>query len=87
MPFGWQSACRVFVDDAEAVDLAAEPLAEHAALFPQRVNLSVVSRIDDAAFRMRVWSVVSASPWPAEAVPRVGAAVVGRGLDREPTAS
>ena len=46
----------VFVDDAEAVDLARlGPIAEHAALFPDRVNLSVVSRIDDGSFRMRVW--------------------------------
>ena len=46
----------VFVDYAEAVDLARlGPLAETSPLFPQRVNLSVVSRIDEAAFRMRVW--------------------------------
>ena len=46
----------VFVDDAEAVDLERlGPLAETSALFPQRVNLSVVSRIDEAVFRMRVW--------------------------------
>ena len=46
----------VFVEDAEAVDLARlGPLAEHAPLFPERVNLSVVSQIDEAVFRMRVW--------------------------------
>lgn len=46
----------IFVDDAEAIDLATlGPLAEHAALFPERVNLSVVSPMDDGAFRMRVW--------------------------------
>ena len=46
----------VFVDDAEVVDLARlGPLVEHAPLFPDRVNLSVVSQRGDGAFRMRVW--------------------------------
>ena len=72
----------VFVDDAEAVDLARlGPLAEESALFPQRVNLSVVSRIDDSSFRMRVWErgagITMACGSGACAV---GVAVVRRGL-------
>ena len=72
----------VFVDDAEAVDLARlGPLAEHAALFPQRVNLSVVSRIGDAAFRMRVWERgVGITMACGSGACAVGAAVVRRGL-------
>jgi diaminopimelate epimerase len=46
----------VFVDDAERVDIERiGPLVETASLFPDRVNLSVVSRRDDGSFRMRVW--------------------------------
>ena len=46
----------IFVEDAESVDLARlGPLAEHSPLFPERVNLSVVSQMKDGAFRMRVW--------------------------------
>ena len=46
----------VFVEDAEAVDLASiGPMVETSPLFPQRVNLSVVSPLADGSFRMRVW--------------------------------
>lgn len=46
----------VFVEDAEAVELAAiGPLVETSPLFPQRVNFSVVSPLADDGFRMRVW--------------------------------
>ena len=46
----------VFVEDAEAVDLATiGPRVETSPLFPQRVNFSVVSQLPDGAFRMRVW--------------------------------
>ena len=46
----------VFVEDAEAVDLATiGPRVETSPLFPQRVNFSVDSQLPDGAFRMRVW--------------------------------
>ena len=46
----------VFVEDAEAVDLAnIGPRVETSPLFPQRVNFSVVSQLPDGALRMRVW--------------------------------
>jgi diaminopimelate epimerase len=46
----------VFVEDAEAIDLAGiGPQIETSPLFPQRVNFSVVSQMADGAFRMRVW--------------------------------
>jgi diaminopimelate epimerase len=46
----------VFVEDAERVDIERiGPLVETAPLFPDRMNLSVVSRRDDGSFRMRVW--------------------------------
>ena len=46
----------VFVEDAEVLDLARlGPQVEHSSLFPDRVNLSVLSRRDDGSFRMRVW--------------------------------
>ena len=51
------------------------------ALFPQRVNLSVVSRIGDAAFRMRVWERgVGITMACGSGACAVGAAVVRRGL-------
>jgi len=46
----------VFVEDAEAVDLAGVgSRVETSPLFPQRVNFSVVSPLPDGSFRMRVW--------------------------------
>ena len=46
----------VFVEDAEGLDLARlGPQVEQSSLFPDRANLSVLSRRDDGSFRMRVW--------------------------------
>ena len=46
----------VFVEDAEGLDLARlGPQVEHSSLFPDRVNLSLLSRRDDGSFRMRIW--------------------------------
>ena len=72
----------VFVDDAEAVDLRRlGPLVEHDALFPDRVNLSVVSRIDEGAFRMRVWERgVGITMACGSGACAVGVAIVRRGL-------
>jgi diaminopimelate epimerase len=45
-----------FVDDAEAVDLAAlGPVLEHHALFPQRANIGVAAVRDRNRLRLRVW--------------------------------
>jgi len=44
-----------FVDDADAVDLAAVgPLIEHHSLFPERVNASFAA-VNDSSIRLRVW--------------------------------
>ena len=46
----------LFVDDAEAVDLARlGPLLEHHPLFPDRANISFVHKLGEGRFRMRVW--------------------------------
>jgi diaminopimelate epimerase len=45
-----------FVDDAEAIDLAAlGPVLEHHPLFPQRANIGVAVIRDRANIRLRVW--------------------------------
>jgi diaminopimelate epimerase len=45
-----------FVDDVEAVDLAAlGPVLEHHTLFPQRANIGVAAIRDRANIRLRVW--------------------------------
>ncbi|MGH7114808.1 MAG: diaminopimelate epimerase, partial [Stellaceae bacterium] len=45
-----------FVDDAEAVDLAAlGPALEHHRLFPRRANIGVATVRDRANLRLRVW--------------------------------
>ncbi len=45
-----------FVDDAEAVDLAAlGPRIEHAPLFPERVNVGLVQTLGPDHLRYRVW--------------------------------
>jgi diaminopimelate epimerase len=45
-----------FVDDVEAVDLAAlGPILEHHPLFPQRVNIGVAAICDGSHIRLRVW--------------------------------
>ena len=45
-----------FVDDAEAIDLAAlGPILEHHPLFPQRANIGVAAIRDHESIRLRVW--------------------------------
>ena len=45
-----------FVDDAEAIDLAAlGPVLEHHPLFPQRANIGVAAIRDHESIRLRVW--------------------------------
>ena len=45
-----------FVNDAEAVDLAAlGPGLEHHPMFPERANIGVVTVLDRARLRLRVW--------------------------------
>ena len=48
--------CTFFVDDAEAIDLAARgPEIEHHPLFPERTNVQFASLIAPDTLRMRVW--------------------------------
>lgn len=48
--------CSFFVEDAEAVDLAARgPEVEHHPLFPARTNVQFASLIGPDHLRMRVW--------------------------------
>ncbi len=48
--------CTFFVDDAEAVDLAARGAAmEHHPLYPERTNVQFASLIGPDHLRMRVW--------------------------------
>jgi diaminopimelate epimerase len=45
-----------FIDDPEAVDLAAlGPALEHHPLFPQRANIGVARVLDRGHLRLRVW--------------------------------
>ncbi|MEW5729549.1 MAG: diaminopimelate epimerase [Pseudomonadota bacterium] len=45
-----------FVEDAEAVDLAAlGPVLENHAFFPERANIEVAQVLGDGRIRMRVW--------------------------------
>ena len=45
-----------FVDDVEAVDLAAlGPLVERHALFPERTNVEIAQLLPSGRIRMRVW--------------------------------
>ncbi|WP_135081126.1 diaminopimelate epimerase [Terasakiella sp. SH-1] len=45
-----------FVKDAETVDLeAAGPHVETHPFFPERINVEVVSKMEDGSLRMRVW--------------------------------
>jgi diaminopimelate epimerase len=45
-----------FVDDAEAVDLAAlGPVMENHSLFPERANIEVAQVLGEGRIRMRVW--------------------------------
>lgn len=46
----------MFVDDVAAIDLEdIGPKLEHADIFPDRANISIVQKLDDTKFRMRVW--------------------------------
>lgn len=48
--------CTFFVEDAEAVDLAAfGPRIEHHPLYPERTNVQVASLVGTDHLRMRVW--------------------------------
>ena len=48
--------CTFFVEDAEAVDLAARgPEIEHHPLFPERTNVQFAQVIGENELRMRVW--------------------------------
>lgn len=48
--------CTFFVDDAEAVDLAAFGAAhEHHPLYPERTNVQVAQIVGENHIRMRVW--------------------------------
>lgn len=48
--------CTFFVEDAEAVDLAARgPEIEHHPLFPERTNVQFASVVAPDTLRMRVW--------------------------------
>ncbi len=45
-----------FVDDAEAIDLAAlGPALEHDEVFPERANIGIAQVIDRHTIRLRVW--------------------------------
>ncbi|MDF2096804.1 diaminopimelate epimerase [Aquibaculum arenosum] len=45
-----------FVEDADAIDLAAlGPQIEHAPLFPERTNVQVVQVLPDGALKHRIW--------------------------------
>ena len=75
----------VFVEDAEAVDLSRlGPLVETSSLFPDRVNLSVVSPLSNGGFRMRVWERgVGITMACGSGACAVGVAVARRGLGSE----
>ena len=75
----------VFVEDAERVDIERiGPLVETAPLFPDRVNLSVVSHRDDGSFRMRVWERgVGITMACGSGACASGVAVVRRGLGQD----
>ena len=46
----------MFVEDVAVIDLEdIGPNLEHADIFPDRANISIVQKLDDAKFRMRVW--------------------------------
>lgn len=48
--------CTFFVDDVEAIDLAARgPVIEHHALYPQRTNVQFAQITGPDRIRMRVW--------------------------------
>ena len=75
----------VFVEDAEGLDLARlGPQVEHSSLFPDRVNLSLLSRRDDGSFRMRVWERgVGITMACGSGACASGVAIARRGLGRD----
>ncbi|MAC77923.1 MAG: diaminopimelate epimerase [Rhodobacteraceae bacterium] len=80
--------CTFFVDDAEAVDLAAfGPPHEHHPLYPQRTNVQVAQIIGPDRIRMRVWergtgiTLASGSSSCATAVAAARRALTGRKVD------
>ena len=77
--------CTFFVDDAEAVDLAARGAAiEHHPLYPQRTNVQFASVIGPDHLRMRVWergvgvTLASGSSSCATAVAAARRGITGR---------
>ena len=76
-----------FVEDAEAIDLESlGPELEHHALFPERANIGVASKIGKDALRLRVWergagvTLACGSGACAAAVAAVRRGVTGRTL-------
>ena len=64
--------------------LFRSPMVETASLFPDRVNLSVVSRRDDGSFRMRVWERgVGITMACGSGACASGVAIVRRGLGED----
>jgi len=72
----------IFVDDVMGVDLPALGLRiEHDPLFPERANLSIVSKLEDGVFRMRVWERgVGITLACGSGACAVGVAIARRGL-------
>jgi diaminopimelate epimerase len=55
----------LFVDDAEAIDLAhIGPQLEHHPLFPDRANISFVTKVGQTSFACAYGNVVAALPLP-----------------------
>ena len=82
--------CTFFVEDAEAVDLAAfGPPHEHHPLFPERTNVQVASVIGPDRLRMRVWergtgiTLASGSSSCATAVAAARRGLTGRSVTIE----
>ncbi|WP_370639358.1 diaminopimelate epimerase [Cognatishimia sp. F0-27] len=79
--------CTFFVDDAEAVDMAAlGPVFEHHPLYPERTNVQWASVIGPDHLRMRVWergvgpTLASGSSSCATAVAAARRGLVGRSV-------
>ena len=80
--------CTFFVDDAEAVDLAAVgPEIEHHPLFPERTNVQFATVLSETQIRMRVWergtgiTLASGSSSCATAVAAARRGLTGRKVD------
>jgi diaminopimelate epimerase len=72
----------IFVDDVMNVDVPTlGPAIEHAPIFPDRVNVSFVQKIEDGTFRMRVWERgVGITMACGSGACAVGVAIARRGL-------